>query len=47
MELSGLNEVKRWVLSFGEYARVLQPPELIDMVANTVERIDKLYKSSG
>jgi len=44
MELSGLNEVKRWVLSFGENAEVLEPPELKSMLRASVEKLNKLYE---
>jgi predicted DNA-binding transcriptional regulator YafY len=32
MTVSGLNDIKRWVLSYGKGARVLEPPQLISMV---------------
>jgi proteasome accessory factor B len=36
-DLSGLEEITRWVLSWGSKARVLGPPELVDRVAREVE----------
>jgi predicted DNA-binding transcriptional regulator YafY len=33
--VQGLPEVARWVLSHAPYARVLEPPELREMVARS------------
>ncbi|HWQ92345.1 MAG TPA: WYL domain-containing protein [Clostridia bacterium] len=39
MKLSGLNEVERWVLSWGGNARVLRPAQLAESVRNAARRI--------
>jgi predicted DNA-binding transcriptional regulator YafY len=36
-DLSGLEEITRWVLSWGRKAKVLGPPELVRRVAEEVE----------
>jgi predicted DNA-binding transcriptional regulator YafY len=41
MKLSSLAEVERWVLGWAGNARVLQPPELIESVANAAQNILK------
>jgi predicted DNA-binding transcriptional regulator YafY len=38
MNVHGLPEVARWVLSHAPYARVLEPPELREMVAENAAR---------
>jgi proteasome accessory factor B len=39
LKLSGLQEVERWVLSWGSDAKVLRPRELADSVRKSAERI--------
>lgn len=39
LKLSGLEEVKHWVLSWGGDAVVLQPPELVDAVERAARKI--------
>jgi predicted DNA-binding transcriptional regulator YafY len=39
----GLNEVKRWVLFYGKGAVVRDPPELVDMVKEEIERMSERY----
>lgn len=41
--LNDLQEVKRWVLSFGALARVLYPPELVSMVRQEVVELHRHY----
>ncbi|MEA5463885.1 helix-turn-helix transcriptional regulator [Leptothoe sp. PORK10 BA2] len=39
----GLNEVKRWVLFYGQGAKVLGPPELVGMVRDEVQGMNLHY----
>ena len=43
-DLSGLEEITRWVLSWGSKAKVLGPPELVRRVA---EEVDEVRKGRG
>lgn len=38
-DLAGLEEITRWVLSWGSMAKVLEPDELVQRVANEVNRM--------
>ncbi|NJM58859.1 MAG: WYL domain-containing protein [Synechococcales cyanobacterium RU_4_20] len=40
----GLGEVKRWVLYYGAGARVLGPPELVEMVRAELQGMNALYQ---
>ncbi len=42
----GLNEVKRWVLGYGQGARVLGPPELVAMVRGEIVQMNYNYANS-
>ena len=44
LKLGNLPEIHRWVLSWGEHARVIAPKELRDRIAKTVEALSGLYK---
>jgi len=39
-EVGRLEEVMRWVLSFGRHARVLGPPELVKMIKDEIRAMD-------
>lgn len=41
---SGLNDLKRWVLSYGKGAKVLEPPELVDLVKGEVDGMSQNYQ---
>lgn len=43
MRVNHLLEVKRWVLSWGEHARVMEPEELRDDIRNTVLSLAESY----
>lgn len=43
LELGSLEEIERWILSWGAHARVLEPRALVDQVCGVVERIAKTY----
>lgn len=41
--LESLEEIARWVLSFGKHARVLDPPELIEQIRQELMEMNKHY----
>lgn len=41
--LESLEEIERWILSFGKHARVLEPPELVDRVRQEIAEMAKVY----
>src|SRR3954464_2644614 len=43
LELGGLQEIERWVLSWGKHARVLAPKELATRILEEATAIAKLY----
>ncbi len=43
MTVRGLNDIKRWVLGYGKGARVLEPPELVAMVRDEIEGMNRHY----
>jgi predicted DNA-binding transcriptional regulator YafY len=43
MTVSGLNDIKRWVLSYGKGAKVLSPPKLIAMVKEEIAEMNNYY----
>jgi len=43
LELGSLEEVERWILSWGKRARVLEPPELIDRIRATLRLLNDAY----
>jgi predicted DNA-binding transcriptional regulator YafY len=43
LELTGLEEIERWILSWGSHVRVLAPVALIEIVRGAAIAIDKLY----
>jgi len=46
LKLGSLPEVQRWVLSWGENARVIAPKELRNRVARTIEALRAAYKEA-
>jgi predicted DNA-binding transcriptional regulator YafY len=46
MEVPGMAEVKRWVLYYGAGARVLGPPELVELVRSELRGMNDLYQRS-
>jgi len=46
MTLNNLEEVTRWVLSFGEHAEVIQPAELKERVQKTAAEMQKKYSTA-
>lgn len=47
LQLGGLEEIERWVLSWGAHVRVLAPQELVDSVRSASEAITKLYDTQA
>ena len=45
LELSGLEEIERWILSWGSHVRVMEPAELCEAIRETGVAISKLYDS--
>ncbi len=45
--LTALAEMKSWLLSFGQQALVLEPPELVADLRTEIEGMTQLYKSHG
>jgi predicted DNA-binding transcriptional regulator YafY len=43
MVVSGMNEVKRWVLGYGRSAIVLEPPELVNLLRKEAEGMIRAY----
>jgi predicted DNA-binding transcriptional regulator YafY len=43
MTVSGLNDIKRWVLSYGKGAQVLSPPKLIAMIKAEIAEMNSYY----
>jgi len=43
MELGSLEEVERWILSWGKRARVLEPPELVERIRATLRVLNDAY----
>jgi proteasome accessory factor B len=44
LELGGLEEIERWVLSWGSHVRVLEPALLAQGIRDIAAAILKLYK---
>jgi predicted DNA-binding transcriptional regulator YafY len=45
LELGGLEEIERWILSWGKHARVLAPKELAWRIRDEANAIAKLYSA--
>jgi predicted DNA-binding transcriptional regulator YafY len=45
VQLSCLEEIERWILSWGNHARVIGPPELMRQLAQTTRNIFARYAS--
>ena len=44
LDLAGLEEIERWILSWGSHVRVLAPAELVEIVRDAAISIEKLYR---
>ncbi|HAX75937.1 MAG TPA: DNA-binding protein, partial [Cyanobacteria bacterium UBA11372] len=47
MKVTGLNDLKRWVLGYGKGAIVKSPPELVQLVREEVEAMSRYYCCTG
>jgi proteasome accessory factor B len=43
LELAGLEEIERWILSWGSHVRVLEPRQLIERIRAEAEALVRLY----
>lgn len=43
VKVNGTEEIYRWVLGFGEDAKVLEPKELKEKIRLTVEKMKRVY----
>ncbi len=43
LKVGGLNELKRWVMGYGQGAKVLEPPELVDLVKKEIKGMSIYY----
>lgn len=43
MTLGALEEIERWILSWGDHAKVLSPKELVDSVKKRIRALNKKY----
>ena len=43
LDLAGLEEIERWILSWGSHVRVLAPTELINVIRASAVSITELY----
>jgi proteasome accessory factor B len=47
LTLGNLEEIERWILSWGTHAQVLQPTELRESIANTALALAETYRNAG
>lgn len=45
LKVSGLEEVKRWVMSYGSHAEVLEPESLRQEIEKEIKKMGKIYKN--
>ena len=43
LKVTGLKEIKRWVMGYGKGAKVLEPQELVDLVKDEIKEMGKNY----
>ncbi len=46
LTLGNLEEIERWILSWGRHARVLAPPELKERISKTVSALADTYRAA-
>ena len=47
LELGGLEEIERWILSWGSHVRVLEPKELAERVYAEAQKVARIYEPRG
>jgi proteasome accessory factor B len=47
LDLGGLEEIERWILSWGSHVRVLEPASLRNVIRDAAASIVKLYQQGG
>lgn len=47
LAVSGMNDIKRWVLGYGSAAKVLSPPQLVTLMQEEVIDLHQLYLSTA
>ena len=47
VDVDGLREMSWWILGYGDHARVVEPPELRDMIAQRVRGMNAYYNGKG
>ncbi len=46
MEVGLSPELTSWIFSWNEYAKVLEPSELIDKISKKIKKLQKLYSAT-
>jgi len=46
LELGGLEEIERWILSWGSHVEVLEPIQLLERIQAEAETVARMYKAS-
>ena len=46
VRVSGIEEISRWILGFGDMAEVLEPKELRENIKETIQKMQKIYSKS-
>jgi predicted DNA-binding transcriptional regulator YafY len=47
LTVSGMNDIKRWVLGYGSAARVLSPPHLVALMQEEIAELSQQYLSAS
>jgi predicted DNA-binding transcriptional regulator YafY len=46
MEISGWQDLKKWILSYGPDAKVLKPKKMVEEIISDLKKIIQNYKTS-
>ena len=44
VDVDGVREISWWILGYGDQCRVVEPPALVRLVAETAQRMAALYE---